>query len=769
MTLFQRGPKNLQCPGHRVKPLVLAMASLMAIPVTGYALGLGPVQGEPTIGEQLQLEVPVTGTIDRAIDNDCVSVRRQADSLDSDYFPRDISARVQKQGKQARLVLTTRSPLRQPLVEFRLTVTCGYNLSHDYLLMASPPAKQPSPAVESPASVNTGTREVAQTMAVTPPQAQAGTDIAVPAKTMDRPSSAESGTMPDGVAAKEFVASQNMTLEQVARLHFPGPLRQERFMRWVYEANPKVFAGAPNLRRFQIQAGQQLLIPEGVPPRRPGDHQNGPLLPGEKESYAKTEQRKKAAVTGADASVVTSPTPKASADTAKPAHSGAKAAAPASSEPPVIASGSPLAPAPDNNADRLVVGTSAGIGTSKDIKETVVLVDRLMGAMRQQVAAQTSSDEKIVKMEAEMAELGKYIAKLESDIKQRDAGLTTEIQAVKAVDEDLPTGWLQLLLAIVAGGVAGFAVPKLVSMLGARRGASAKDDAEPLVTKPDNKAKKHDYLGRTSAGQELEPGPMTELGWDAEAEGPRTIDPKAQKRPSPAPKIVKNPPKSVLPVRGDNKADKGQSKPDSRHASQVAKLAESVTASEVTAESKADELDNSVHFLPPDLAVPVTEAPQARESRLKLAAESTSDPSQAAIELANIMTSMGLADSAAQTLVDHIQANPRQSLPHWLKLLELHRRNGNREEFERSANEMRTHFNVKAEEWGPAQSIGPQSRDSLENYPHICAQIVKHWQTPDCLPILQALLADNREGTRVGFPLAVAEEILLLVAILSSE
>ena len=82
---------------------------------------------------------------------------------------------------------------------------------------------------------------------------------------------------------------------------------------------------------------------------------------------------------------------------------------------------------------------------------------------------------------------------------------------------------------------------------------------------------------------------------------------------------------------------------------------------------------------------------------------------------------------------------------------------------------MRTHFNVKAEEWGPAQSIGPQSRDSLENYPHICAQIVKHWQTPDCLPILQALLADNREGTRVGFPLAVAEEILLLVAILSSE
>jgi hypothetical protein len=34
---------------------------------------------------------------------------------------------------------------------------------------------------------------------------------------------------------------------------------------------------------------------------------------------------------------------------------------------------------------------------------------------------------------------------------------------------------------------------------------------------------------------------------------------------------------------------------------------------------------------------------------------------------------------------------------------------------------------------------------------------------------LQTLLLDNRDGTRAGFPLPVAEEILLLIAIQSSQ
>jgi hypothetical protein len=141
------------------------------------------------------------------------------------------------------------------------------------------------------------------------------------------------------------------------------------------------------------------------------------------------------------------------------------------------------------------------------------------------------------------------------------------------------------------------------------------------------------------------------------------------------------------------------------------------------------------------------------------------DPASAAIELANIMTSMGLTESAAQTLVEHIRENPRESLPQWLKLLEIHRLSGNRSEFERSAAELKQHFNVQPEEWNAPPGAG---RSSLEAYPHIRSQIVKLWRKPECVKLLQALLLDNREGTRLGFPATVAEEILLMIAILNS-
>jgi hypothetical protein len=162
------------------------------------------------------------------------------------------------------------------------------------------------------------------------------------------------------------------------------------------------------------------------------------------------------------------------------------------------------------------------------------------------------------------------------------------------------------------------------------------------------------------------------------------------------------------------------------------------------------------------------EPPPARElptSEVK-SVPAASDPATAAIELANIMTAMGLSESAAQTLVEHIRENPRQSLHHWLKLLDLHRLNGNREEFERSTEEMRQHFNVRSDDWERGTLVSP--RNSLESYGHIRARLIELWRHSECVQFLQSLLMDNRDGTRGGFPLSVAEEILLLIAIQSN-
>lgn len=132
-----------------------------------------------------------------------------------------------------------------------------------------------------------------------------------------------------------------------------------------------------------------------------------------------------------------------------------------------------------------------------------------------------------------------------------------------------------------------------------------------------------------------------------------------------------------------------------------------------------------------------------------------------AIELAEIMLSMGLGHGAAQTLIEQIRREPRQALLHWLKLLEIYRKNGQQDEFERSAEELRKHFNVQPEDWH-ASSAGPRS---IEEYPHIAARIVELWGKPDCLVYLQNLLDDNRGGARAGFPQSVAEELVLLTTL----
>lgn len=136
-----------------------------------------------------------------------------------------------------------------------------------------------------------------------------------------------------------------------------------------------------------------------------------------------------------------------------------------------------------------------------------------------------------------------------------------------------------------------------------------------------------------------------------------------------------------------------------------------------------------------------------------------------ALELAEIMLSMGLGHGAAQTLTEQIRNEPKQALLHWLKLLEIYRQNGQQAEFEKSAEELRQHFNVQPEDW----QIRPDTLRSIEDYPHIAARMCELWGRPACLVYLQNLLADNRGGARSGFPQSVAEELLLLTAMLRTQ
>jgi pilus assembly protein FimV len=622
-------------------PAGVVVIGTFAFPATGLALGLGHISGETYIGETLQLEVPLTGTTERGIDNECVSVRRPPDSIDNDYFPRDLAVRVDRQSASPRLVLTTQMAVRQPLVEFRIAITCGYNLSHDYLLMAAPRGEQAA------APVATGAPQAARPAAVPPTvPAPVSAPLAV------APAADSAGQLPDRIGGRNIAIDREMSLEALARQHFPGPLRQQRFMRWVAEANPQYFAGTKDLRHHLLPAGAQLVIPAGVPPRRPGDHQ-GPLNP------------------------IGEPNTDIAANSARPIAKAESAA-----------TGGRSRATSDGSKDRLVVGG----GSAKSMKETIALVDQLTGMMEKQMNAQTAYAEKVKELETTIGDLDRQIKGLQTEAKERDARWQAERQAEKAArEQEAERQWWQLLLAVVAGGAIGGAI--LWALRAFRPHESAPEYAldevapEPQASNPAAQSK-----------------PLTEFGWDDEPHAAVAGSGKSAPRPT-APVVVER------------------------------KLA-----------------PNPIEFELPVMATS------------DLAVHEPTDPATAAIELANIMTSMGLAQSAAETLVEHIRENPRESLPQWLKLLEIHRLNDNRTEFERSANELRQHFNVQPDDW----NAGSHGRTSLESYPHIRSQVVKLWRQPDCVNLLRALLLDNREGTRVGFPLAVAEEILLLIAILNS-
>lgn len=679
------------------RAVVLALACVSSL--SARAVGLGPVKGSPILGEPLRLEVPLIGAFDRPVYDECIVIRRTPEAIDADYFPRDLIGRLDKRSTPPRILLSGDAALRQPLVEFRVTLTCGYNLAHDYVLMASPRSERPRPATSVAPDA-----EAVVAPAVVAPRERRRPGVEGPV--VAAPVAQAGGGLPDGLPGSSVTLDREMTLEQLARQHFPGPLRQGRFMRWVAEANPRLFAGTTNLREHRLPAGTQLVVPVGVPPRREGDYQHGVTPLGEPMAAAP-----------ADATTTAAPA-------APPPESSARM--------PPRGEGKP---AREGKKDHLVVGASGG--GARDMKETMVLVERLTGMMEEQISAQSANQDKIHQLESIVAEMAKTIARMEAESRRREAALQAELQALRAERlDDEARGWWQLALAVMGGGLLGVALMWIQRIYSERK---RQDDAPFEARLAEEPGAKGGARAGVS-GPAGRPGPA--LGEAVPATPTASPLPPARTM-TPQPRFRPAMPRAAPPP------------PPTPAATAPAPSAPPAPAA-VVEPSRSPQIE----FEPPVPTPPLSPLMEP------ISLEPAASPGAAAIELANIMATMGLADSAAEALETHIRENPRDSLPHWLKLLELHRASGNRAEFERAANEMRQHFNIQADEWGQ-ETLG--GRTSIEAYPHLRTQLIRQWRQPECAPFIESLLTDTREGTRAGFPVAVAEEILLLVAILNSD
>jgi len=138
-----------------------------------------------------------------------------------------------------------------------------------------------------------------------------------------------------------------------------------------------------------------------------------------------------------------------------------------------------------------------------------------------------------------------------------------------------------------------------------------------------------------------------------------------------------------------------------------------------------------------------------------------------ATEEARVYVALGHPERAIDALNEHIRKVPRPMPAAWLMLLDLYRTSGRQQDFRRLAEEFHLHCNVQAPLWEGFGS-GDTGEGGLETFPHILRQVVEQWHRPECQAYLEALLIDNREGRRMGFPLAAYGDILLLLQIHSA-
>lgn len=195
------------------------------------------------------------------------------------------------------------------------------------------------------------------------------------------------------------------------------------------------------------------------------------------------------------------------------------------------------------------------------------------------------------------------------------------------------------------------------------------------------------------------------------------------------------------------------------------------------------ELDLSQEVAPAPAVSP--QPAMAADSVLSISATTVDEHFEAnpVMELADIMLSFGRVKGAAQALQEYIDNSPQEALQPWIRLMDVYRMAGMRNEFEAVARNLNQNFNVEIQQWEPdqptpnrhtldlvldetvepvGQPMGPRP-ERLEDMSRIMAMVVELWAKGDVVGYLQQLLRDNRGGKRMGFSLPVVEEILFLI------
>lgn len=248
--------KNTAPPDGRRPQANLLVGAACGLLLVGHvqALGLGGVSGQAVIGQPLRIEIPLLGTEGGLPAADCFRIRAPSVEMEQAYVLKGGRVEVVGERGRARLVVTA-APVREPIVEFAVNVACGFDLTKDYLLLSSVPAK-PAEAVSPPLAVP----------AAAVPAVAAIQPAAAPAK------SAAPAAPAAAPSAGSLRVTAETTFEALAQRNYPlQPKAREKYARMMRAANPGVGDA--------IAAGTELRVPAGLPVRREGPYRPEAVAP----------------------------------------------------------------------------------------------------------------------------------------------------------------------------------------------------------------------------------------------------------------------------------------------------------------------------------------------------------------------------------------------------------------------------------------------------------------------------------------------------------
>ena len=132
---------------------------------------------------------------------------------------------------------------------------------------------------------------------------------------------------------------------------------------------------------------------------------------------------------------------------------------------------------------------------------------------------------------------------------------------------------------------------------------------------------------------------------------------------------------------------------------------------------------------------------------------------------AELLVQLGDPKQAMTLLSHHIRNTEKPGPAVWLMLLSLYQSTGREAQYNALGDGFRSLFNAAVPPW--ATSPAEAERD-LESYLPAMLRVQTAWRGPQARPAIEALLNDDRGGSRQGFSLTAYRELLFLSEVLDA-